>query len=95
MSKAVLVINDPMFCSNCLLARNWHQTNKYFCGIPHHTDRDYCFNAIDIDSKVKPDWCSLKSLPAIDNKEYNLEWSRGYQGGWNDCIKAITGDKND
>lgn len=95
MSKAILVMNDPMFCGNCPLAHRWRKDDEYLCGIPHYTDKDCCFERVDMDSKAKPDWCPLKPLPEEDNKDHLLEWSRGYQGGWNDCINAIVGDKHD
>ena len=95
MSKAVLVMNDPMFCGNCPLAKSYKHTitaeEHWFCGIGYNTIKDYVFNKIDMDSEIKPDWCPLKPLPEEDNDEHLSEWGRGYQGGWNDCIVAIRG----
>ena len=89
MSKAVLVINDPMFCCNCPLTQRSRKTDEYFCGIAHQTDEDYYWEKVDMEAEVKPNWCPLKPLPEEDNKEHHIEWSRGYQAGWNDCINAI------
>ena len=83
--KAILVMNMPNSCAQCRCYDDMFGT----CMIKF---KDY--NTIEA-KETKPTWCPLKPLPEEDDKEYFLEWSRGYQGGWNDCIKAITGDKND
>ena len=93
MSKVVLVMNDPMFCGNCPLA-NSHKhiitaEEHWFCGIGYNTKKDYVFKKIDMDSEIKPNWCPLKPLPEKDKGDYVLQYSQGYQEGWNDCIKAI------
>ena len=80
MSKAVLVIDMPKYCKTCLCYTIGEKAN--FCS----QTRYVIFN-----NSVREAHCPLKSLPKADNKEYTLEWSRGYQGGWNDCIKAIYG----
>lgn len=38
----------------------------------------------------RPSWCPLKPMPE-KLTESKVEWgeSRGYQGGWNDCIEEI------
>ena len=89
MSKVVLVMDMPKSCHDCCC---------FWAGY-----RDMCCQAMDnrvIDypypREFRQDWCPLKQLPEEDNtEEYFSEWSRGYQGGWNDCINAIVGNSND
>ena len=78
MNKAVLVINTPENCGQCPC----YDTLFEMCR--------YKYKDVIV-AKTRPDWCPLKPLPEEDNREHLLEWSRGYQGGWNDCINAICG----
>lgn len=88
MSKAVLVIDMPDSCRECPLFSSYYTDMccKGFDnrGINYPYPKDF-----------KQEWCPLKPLPEEDEKEYHIEWSRGYQGGWNDCIEAIVGGNND
>ena len=88
--KSVLVIDMPESCGECPM----HHSNPYSaCKIKYY-DLLPWYNVVN--PNKKPDWCPLKPFPEEDNtEEYLSEWSRGYQGGWNDCINAIVGDKND
>ena len=83
MNKVILVIDDPMRCLNCPLAKHIHMGGR-ICGMGN--------NAIDIDSKERPDWCPLKEAPKKDEEYHLLEWSAGYKKGWNDCINYVTSD---
>lgn len=79
MSKAVLVMDMPECCGQCPCYDRMFEICSY--------------KYKDVDNKtIKPNWYPLKILPEEDEKEYFLEWSRGYQGGWNDCIAAITSE---
>lgn len=80
MSKAVLVIDMPESCKTCLCYTVGEKAN--FCSQTRH---------IIFNNGVREDHCPLKPLPEEDNREHLLEWPRGYQGGWNDCINAICG----
>ena len=81
MSKAVLVMDMPQFCTQCPC----YDMTYEMC--------QYKYKDIDNNNRsARPNWCPLRPLPEEDNKEYFLEWSRGYQGGWNDCISAITSE---
>lgn len=85
MSKAVLIIDMPSCCRECMCYVLGASAN--FCG----QTRYVIFN-----NNIREAHCPLKPLPEEDNtEEYFSEWSRGYQGGWNDCINAIVGGKND
>lgn len=74
MGKAVLVIDMPKSCHYCPLY------------IP---DQFGAYCTMGNGRKANMEGCPLKSLPEVDEREHFLEWSRGYQGGWNDCIDAI------
>lgn len=80
--KTVLVMDMPENCSQCPCYDSMYEMCSY-------KYKDV------VDRTERPNWCPLKPLPEENENEYVLEWSRGYQGGWNDCIKAITDDKND
>ena len=77
MSKVVLVIDDPIRCINCPLAK-YIYNGGWVCGMN--------YNAIDVDLKTRHDWCPLKETPEKDEVCYLREWSNGYKKGWNDCV---------
>ena len=85
MSKAVLVIDMPESCRECFLFGSRY--SDMCCQAMNNKSIDYPYP-----KEFRQDWCPLKPLPETDNKEYLIEWSRGYQGGWNDCINAIMGE---
>lgn len=90
MGKVVLVMEDPMFCMNCPLKKHRRKTDEYFCGIAHQTDKDYYWEKVNMDSKVKPDWCPLKPAPEeqeIWHDDERSDWERGY----NNCVREIVG----
>lgn len=83
MRKAVLVFNMPQHCRQCFFYDKMFEICRY-----KYKDIQY--------KEGRPNWCPLKPLPEEDNtEEYFNEWSRGYQGGWNDCINVIVGGSND
>ena len=82
--KSVLVIDTPEYCGQCPCFR-YGEDN--YCAATGETNYSHRCE--------KPTDCPLKQLPEEDNDEHISEWGRGYQGGWNDCIDAIVGDKND
>ena len=83
MNKVILVMDDPMRCIDCPLAKHIHMGGRV-CGMGN--------NAIDIDSKARPDWCPLKEAPKKDEEYHLLEWGAGYKMGWNDCVNYVTID---
>ena len=82
MSKAVLVMDMPNSCKECFLFGDHY--SDMCCKGMHNRTINYPYP-----KDFKQDWCPLNPLPKEDNREHLLEWSRGYQGGWNDCINAI------
>ena len=89
MDKVILVMNDPIRCSNCPLMQSTRKHNTWVCGIPHNNGNvDMVFEPIDIDSEARPDWCPLK--PAPEEQEVwndDDEWVKGY----NNCVREIMG----
>lgn len=86
MSKAVLVMDMPESCRECFLFGSRY--NDMCCQAMNNKSIDYPYP-----KEFRQNWCPLKEMPKEDiYEEYQLEWSRGYQGGWNDCIAAIMGE---
>lgn len=77
MSKAILIMDDPMFCFNCPLAKsrkhNITKEERWYCGIGHSDEYGDCvYEPADMDSETKPDWCPLKPVPKkIDVPDFN------------------------
>lgn len=75
MSKAVLVIDMPEGCLDCMF-HNYH-----FCNI---TGENIDNNLYDLTADNKPNTCPLKELP--DETHNDLEYDEfmdGYDSGWN------------
>lgn len=81
MSKAVLVIDMPDCCKGCMCYVLGASNN--FCEITRR---------VIFDDTTKPSHCPLKHMPVRDDGIYLLEYSNGYQKGWNDCIKYLRGN---
>lgn len=97
MDKAILVIDMPNYCSECILCRE-----NDFC-------HEMCIAANErIFTSKKPDWCPLKPVPEkIDVPDWdnnikannkNAEeigiymYDRGHYRGYNICIDKILGE---
>ena len=78
MDKAVLVIDMPSCCRECIC---------YVVGVKANFCSQTRYAIFDKSSKEIH--CPLKPVPEEDNSDHLSEWGRGYQGGWNDCINAI------
>ena len=81
MNKVILVMDDPVRCLNCPLAKYIHM-GGWVCG----TNR----NVIDVDTKTRPDWCQLQEAPEEQEEWYDdarSAWERGY----NNCLREIVG----
>lgn len=85
MNKAILVIDMPESCRECLFFGSRYSDMS--CRAMNNRTINYPYP-----KDFRQDWCPLKPPPEEDNRDHILEWSRGYQGGWNDCINAITGE---
>lgn len=82
MNKAILVIDMPNYCSECILCRE-----NDFC-------HEMCVAANErIFTSEKPDWCPLKPVPEKmkGNDSIYYQWG-DYEDGWNHCIDSILGE---
>ncbi len=92
MSKAILVMDMPENCKDCIMSiQSKEKHTGQFCW--------RCINAptIMIDkSGDKPDFCPLRPVPEkvtepIDEEDIGKDYSEGTMDGWNACIDAIGG----
>ena len=91
MDKVILVMNDPICCSNCPLLRSTRKSNTWICGIAHNNNNlDMVYEVVDIDSETRPDFCPLMSAPEHEllwHDDSRDDWARGY----NACLDEILG----
>ena len=92
MSKAILVIDKPTFCSLCMFCK---RTNaKDFYGF----EEERCLftnHSIHYDTKPDNRECPLKEVPEKIPKPEIIErddYDWGYRRGRNDCIEEILGE---
>lgn len=98
MSKSVLVMETPENCYVCPFGTAYCSTLEYE-GLCELAECLGCNEILiteeyyDCESKSRPDWCPLKSLP--EKKEYivpidNVESQKDIIAvGWNTCINTI------
>lgn len=92
MSKAVLVMDTPECCADCscsFFERDNPELNL-ICGATGE----------DANNVGKPNWCPLVPVPEkitepIDADDVGGDYSQGTMDGWNACIDAITGERED
>ena len=105
--KAVLVIKMPSKCFNCPLhqsldAEEGEHEFMMFCNAEHW--RESVTHTPVENLEERPSWCPLRPLPkelhnytAILHPTDNNDWLNNmyseYENGWNDCLEAITGEK--
>lgn len=84
MSKAVLVLDMPEGCNDCVL------NNCHFCDVTNENIESYMYDIMEVD---KPDWCPLKELP---HKRYHSAYGVPIEMSedkiWNECIDKIIGE---
>lgn len=84
MSKAVLVLDMPEGCNDCVL------NNYHFCDVTNENIESYMYDIMEVD---KPDWCPLKELP---HKRYHSAYGVPIEMSedkiWNKCIDKIIGE---
>lgn len=108
MSKSVLVIDAPENCYDCPFGTAYCGELEYegYCELADCLDYDVILMTeehYDYESKSRPKWCPLKSLPekmkvtGIYNGEYFKAGGKppSYKIGWNACIDEITGGNVD
>lgn len=79
MSKAVILIEMPENCYECLL---------------EHNNKCTAYGDIRVESIGKPKWCPLKTLPEKRpiKDRYSYSYQLTYDQGWNRVIEEITGE---
>lgn len=88
MNKAILVIDDPMCCRNCPLARERIRRGGHVCSIGHLGEYLFVwvYEAVDMESETKPDWCPLKPVP----KPFICFGDEDdFSAGYNECLDDI------
>lgn len=88
MSKAILVIDMPDSCDDCILAR--FINGKLACCATESSKTRWLD---DNYMNKKSEWCPLKEMPKDDENEecyFPNEYQNGYARGWNECIRKIT-----
>lgn len=104
MSKSILLMDTPENCYDCPFGIEYCGNLEYegCCELAECLDSDTRLIAeehYDCESKSRPDWCPLKSLPekmkvtGLYNSEYFKAGGKppSYKIGWNKCIDVITG----
>jgi len=86
MSKAILVIDMPRCCKECLLILRY---GNCFCV----KELRECSGK---DKNVrKPDWCPLREVPQKKELYLAINSEKGYCEGYNACIDEIGGGANE
>lgn len=91
MSKAILVMDMPKDCCDCIFCRELDEGVKACCEIMDNPSNSDLCRVIDVHYCMeKPDWCPLRELPQKkEEKVYTSLFAIAKKNGWNDCIDAI------
>lgn len=90
MSKAVLVIEEPNSCDECICVEEVG-CRRYYC----EALCEYIENLEKRKHSTVPKVCPLKELPKEDNDFSGDEFEDGFTFGWNACLREIMGEQND
>ena len=94
MKKAVLVMDMPSSCMECLFCRGLN-----VCRLKQCLEKDGVLSVFTVDNQIlnnsKPDWCPLRELPEKRSTEYNPARNPYTTEGYNTCIDEILGNKTD
>lgn len=98
MSKSVLVIDTPENCYNCPFGTSYFGELEYagYCELADCLDYDVTLMTeehYDYESKSRPEWCPLKSLPEKMTGVVQTDHWNSIKAGWNGCIDEITRGK--
>lgn len=85
MSKAVLVLDMPSSCNDCI-CRYINTVGKTICMAK--------IEELKPKRNKRPDWCPLRELPEkkmieIVQEDYNGGYSHGFTHGYNACIDEL------
>lgn len=87
MSKAILIMDMPDICGNCMLCKN--RKERYICSYSFMGKGDIFNKWVELEQK-RPDWCPLKSMPEYSRtgKSDYYQWG-DWEDGWNACIDEL------
>ena len=89
MAKAVLVMDMPEDCKQCVFCRGLNA-----CKLKIYLVRDKICTVYTVDKQImeggKPDWCPLRELPERSDHPDHCDNGR-FDAGWNGCLDAIEG----
>lgn len=89
MAKAVLVMDMPVDCKQCVFCRGLNA-----CKLKKYLVRDKICTVYTVDKQImeggKPDWCPLRELPERSDHPEHCDNGR-FDAGWNGCLDAIEG----
>lgn len=89
MAKAVLVMDMPEDCKQCVFCRGLNA-----CKLKKYLVRDKICTVYTVDKQImeggKPDWCPLRELPERSDHPEHCDNGR-FDAGWNACLDAIEG----
>lgn len=91
MAKAVLVMDMPEDCKQCVFCRGLNA-----CKLKKYLVRDKICTVYTVDKQImeggKPYWCPLRELPEKKTgNSYMNSKEKGIVEGWNACLDAIEG----
>lgn len=97
MNKSALVMDTPKNCYDCPFGTEYCGDSEYegCCELAECLDSDTRLIAeehYDCESKSRPDWCPLKTLPEKVGMSAGFTYWNGMADGWDQCIDAITGE---
>ena len=97
MSKSILLMDTPESCYDCPFGIEYCGNLEYegCCELAECLDSDTRLIAeehYDCESKSRPDWCPLKSLPDKMTGVAQTDHWNSIKAGWNGCIDEITGE---
>lgn len=98
MDKAVLFMNMPETCSDCMFCRELHEGIEACCEIESEPLDESLCRMIDLEigyCQGRPVWCPLKKIPDVKCDKCFNDFSHGYQCGWNDFRKQILDDETE
>lgn len=93
MSEAILVVDMPRKCGECIFKSLHADVDKTWCCglIINLKDEMICVDEYDFPNSTRPVFCPLKELP--NKKEYNNMYDTmqvlTYKDGWNECLDKI------
>lgn len=89
MAKAVLVMDMPEDCKQCVFCRGLNA-----CKLKKYLVRDKICTVYTVDKQImeggKPYWCPLRELPERSDHPEHCDNGR-FDAGWNGCLDAIEG----